>query len=312
MTPNKSNGQAPDRLSLTVRTLVASGFVLQSTSRNPGYALLIAQRSDEFGAVHTSAFAVAENRPLTDTEVAACQQSARYNNAQLVVVGSAACDVPSIPWDRFVTLFGGAIHSTSALDPDFGAQLVELGHNRLPVGLNGRPDDLFEQYVWSGLEFILAGRVVRYGQNRRFEARPDGVALPHNDFCAIYDAKAYSNGYDVTADGVRQFKSYVADFRARYSAYFPRLNAFIVISGGFVQGEQALRERYEEFVATEGMPLTFMTAQVFREIITATAERPSVRRSINWAKVFASPLVNAEVVRDEITAVERDGIVGIA
>jgi hypothetical protein len=267
------------------------------------------RRHDEFGALHHYAFAIADDRPLTDVDIAAAGISANHDEARLVIVGETEAAVPAVSWDRFINLFGGPIHSTSPLDPDFRSQLAELAYNRLPQGLVGRADDLFELYVRTGLEFVLGGRVIRYGQDRRFEARPDGLALPRDRFRALYDAKAYENGYPVSAEGIRQFRSYVNDFEQRYSAYLPRLNSFIVVSGSFTQSDTALRERFHEFVADPGIPLAFLKASVLAEIIELVADAPATRQSIDWARVFATPVVDSSRVRSEIEAIRRDRII---
>lgn len=292
-----------------VRTLVAGGFSLHSAVRNPGYALLLMRRADEFGAQHHYAFAIADNRPLTAVDIEAASISAAHDRAHLVIVGETEERVPSVEWDRFINLFGGAVHSTSPLDSEFADRLVELSHNRLPAGMEGRADDLFEAFVWAALEFILAGRVIRYGQDRRFEARPDGLAFPQERFRALYDAKAYADGYPVTAESIRQFRSYVVDFEQRYGTYLSRLNCFIVVSGEFSQSDAALAKRHLEFIADPGIPLSFLKATVLAEIIHMIAAIPSVRRSIDWARIFAAPVVEVSEVRKEIEAIRRDMII---
>ena len=117
--------------------------------------------------------------------------------------------------------------------PEFIENLVILGHNQVPENLSGKADDLFEIYVHTALEFILGGRVVRYGQARLFEERPDGLAIPNPHFVALYDTKAYTNGYKVTENSIRQFESYINYFVSIYSDWY-KLNSFINISGEFL------------------------------------------------------------------------------
>lgn len=304
-----SDGLAPD-LAIAVRTLVSGGFLLESAERNPGYALLHMSRPDEFGATHRYAFAVAEDR-FGPTQIAAATISAKHRDARLVLIGNTedGGEAPVIDWDRFVTLFGGPVYSTSPYEPEFAEQLVVLGHNGLPAGLTGQPDDLFEAYARVALEFIFGGRVVRYGQDRRFEARPDGIIMPRQEFSALYDAKAYAAGYPVTAETIRQFKSYVQDFARRYGAYLQRLNAFVVVSGTFVQGAQALEARNRELFAECGVPLVFLKAADLAEIVTIFAERPAIRGSIDWRRIFADPIVRPARVRSEAEAIRRDCII---
>jgi hypothetical protein len=297
-----------NRLQTTIRTLVFGGFILEGIERNPGFVLIRMDRFDEFGAQHRYAF-VLEERTLSEAEVGAARIAAEHHHAQLVLVGDTQADEPGVPWNRFVSLFGGAVVSASALDPGFGSALQELGMNRLPDGLVGTPDELFEAYVRAGFEFVFAGRVVRYGQDRRFEKRPDGIALPHDRFRALYDAKAYSNGYPVTADSIRQFKSYIEEFDERYHAYIPRQSAFIVVSGSFEQRDEALRERSTELLAECGVPLSFLTARTMAEIIALVSAEPATRHAISWTRIFSRPIVETARVQEEIAAIRKDAIV---
>jgi len=235
--------------------------------------------------------------------------TASHHRSQLVIIGDSRVGIPSLSWQRFTNLFGGPINSTSPLEPEVAQQLVELGYNRLPTGLAGGPDELFELHVQAALEFILAGRVIRYGQDRRFEVRPDGIALPHERFRALYDAKAYANGYPVTAESLRQFKTYVDDFVSRYEAYLLRLNSFIVISSTFAQGDAALTQRHQEFIASAGIPLSFMRAETLAGIVRLMSANPAYRRSIDWARIFASPVVELNGVEEALHAAQADRIV---
>jgi hypothetical protein len=300
--PGRVLGQA-------IATLVAGGFVLDSVTRNSGCALLAMQRTDEFGAVQRYAFAIADSGNLAAAEIDAATTFARHHGAQLIAVADTAGDLPKVSWDRFLNLFGGPLGSHSPLDADFADHLLVLSRNRLPTGLAGKPDDLFEIYVGAALAFILSGRVVRYGQERLFEIRPDGILLPSSEFRALYDAKAAGAGYTVTADGMRQFATYVNAFGERYKAYLPRLNAFIVISGDFDQGDEALGDRSRELLSQTGVPLSFVRAPALVEMISQAAAFPAARRSIDWRRIFAEPVVDPAMVAREFEAVERDRII---
>ena len=295
-------------LSVAIRTLVGGGFIVDDAQRKPGYILIFAHRCDEFGAEHSYCFAIAEDY-LNNVQVDAARIAADYRNAQLIVVGSSDAEIPVVHWSRFINLFGGPIFSISPLELDFREQLLILAHNQLPDGLQGKADDLFERYAQIALEFILGGRVVRYGQSRQFEARPDGIAMPSLNFSALYDAKAYSEGYKITSTSMRQFKSYVDDFSRRYQSYLPRLNVFIVISSKFLHRPNTLEKRSRELLSQCQVPLAYLTASSLAEILEVTANHPQFRRSINWSRVFADPIVHPEEVKREIEAISRDHII---
>lgn len=294
-------------IAIAVRTLLTGGFDLENAHRNPGYMLFNAYTYDEFGALLRYSFVLAEEI-LTEAQINAAKTAADFYNSNLVVIGHTNADVTQIEWNTFINLFGGPIFSTSPLEEDFAQQLVTLSYNQLPNGLHGQADDLFEKYVHVALEFILGGRVVRYGRKRAFEARPDGIALPNPDFSALYDAKSYSNGYEMTLDSIRQFKSYVEDFNRRYTNLIPRLKTFLVISGDFPHTDNTLRSRSTQFLSQCGIPLSFIRSESLVQIIRIASEFPQARKSIDWARVFVEPIVNPSRVRIEFDAVRRNGL----
>lgn len=305
-----SHGSPEPELALAVRTLMSGGFLLESVEQKPGYAVLHASRTDEFGAAHRYSFALSQSGRFGPTQIAAVKIATATRGSRLVMIGEIphVLSIPAVEWHRFLNLFGGPVFSASPFEPEFGANLVSLGANQLPPELTGTADDLFEAHVRVALEFVLGGRVIRYGQERRFEIRPDGIALPRYGFSLLYDAKAYTNGYPVSADSIRQFKTYVEDFRRRYGPYLPRLNAFFAISAEFAQGEAALEERNRELFAECGVPLVFLRAATLAEIVALLADRPSARGAVNWGRVFADPVISADRVRRELSAIAKDGI----
>jgi hypothetical protein len=288
------------------------GFILDTVERKPSYAVLAAQRLDEFGVSHRYCFAIADEE-ISLSEVEGASVAAEHYKAHLVMVGKFSAEIAerrtevvSLGWESFVNQFGGPVFGLSPLESEFGEHLGELGHNRLPEGLEGEPENLFEKYVRSALEFVIGSRVVPYGQTRRFEARPDGIIPPNRGFYALYDAKAYGEGYDVTRDTLRQFEDYVRDFSDRYEGYLPRLNAFVVVSGHFRQADQTLADRSRDLYDLCDVPLAFLTTASLSQIIGILADKPKVRRAIRWSRVFSDPVVRAKRVEQELLTVLRD------
>ena len=298
----------PPNLQVAVRTLTIGGFALEKANRFPGYALIFMYRYDEFGVKQQYCFAIFEDPPEA-VQIQAAEIAAKHNKAEIVIIGSTQVrEKPNVMWNRFLNLFGGPVYSYSPLETEFGDCLRQLGFNTLPAVLEGKPDDLFELYVHKALEFIFGCKVHRYGQERRFEARPDGVIIQDRMFSALFDAKAYSNGYDVTLDSIRQFSSYVTEFRSRYSQYF-ELNAFIVISGSFPHSKKTLEGRSRQFLSETSIPLAFLTAESVVQIIGLLSNFPSARRSINWRKIFVNPVVGPELVQAELQLINKDKII---
>lgn len=302
------SGPDHPNLEIAVRTLALGGFFLDGAIRNPGYALLHMTRHDEFGIPQKYSFAVFENEP-TDDQIETAKIDVKHKKSNLVVVSPSVSGNPSyIEWDRFINLFGGPVIKSSVLEPEFNYQITALGRNQLPEGFTGKPDDLFELYVRNALEFLFRCRVVRYGQDRRFEARPDGIVIHEKDFVALYDAKAYSEGYEITEISIRQFKSYIDDFKRRYSQFF-EVNAFIVVSGFFSQKKGALEKRSREMQSVAGVPLSCLNTDILSEIIQIFLRKPYIRRSINWRKIFTNPIIEKKHVEDEINVIEKDKII---
>lgn len=293
---------------ITLRTLLTGGFVLDGAQRKPGYMLFYTHRYDEFGTPQKYCFALADDR-LVEAHINGAKIAANHSNAQLVIIGDADGDIPQIEWLRFINLFGGPVFSSLPIEPSFNDQLITLSFNRLPEGLEGTPDDLFEIYVQLALEFILGGRVIRYGQERRFEKRPDGLVIPNPDFTALYDAKAYQDGYKVTINTIRQFGSYVLDFKRRYRLHLQRLDTFIVVSGEFPHKQNTLGSRSRDMLSECGIPLSFLRAQDLATIIENVREHPSSRRSINWRRIFSEPIVKPKHVISEIDAILKDNVI---
>lgn len=297
-------------IKITLRTLLSGGFVLDSAQRQPGYMIFFTHRFDEFGTPQKYCFALADDR-LGEAHIDGAKIAANHSNAQLVIIGDAEGDIPQIDWLRFINLFGGPVFSSLPIEPSFTDQLITLAFNKLPEGLDGTPDDLFEIYVNLALEFIFGGRVIRYGQERRFEKRPDGLAIPNTNFTALYDAKAYQDGYKVTIDTIRQFGSYVLDFKRRYRPHLQDLDTFIVVSGKFPHEPTTLGSRSRDMLSECGIPLSFLTAQDLATIIENVREHPSSRRSINWRRIFSEPIVKPKHVISEIEAILKDHVIRI-
>lgn len=301
---------APDGkyLNLLIRTLSAAGFLLTRVERCPTCALTFMERLDEFGIFQKYCFAISDGSPFDEAASQAALIPARKQHAQLIFVGSSApAGLRLFGRDEFLNIVGGPVLDQSPLSPEFRSQLIQLGGNSLPAGLNGKPDELFEAYVREALAFIMGTKTIRYGQDRLFEAVPDGVVLAYQDFAALFDAKAYADGYNVTEDSIRQFKSYVEDFKRRYSS-FVTLKSFIVISQKFKQQAAALNQRSQELIAECQVPLAFLTAETLCDVLDAIKQQPNARHSIKWPRIFASPIVQLKHVKAELDTIAADRV----
>jgi hypothetical protein len=300
--------------STIVRTLVGSGFEVTNVARKPSCLVFHARRRDELGVNTNYLLAFSGENRLSQTDIDGLRAAAQYHSASLVVVGDAhdsgAGDLSVISPEDFIQRLGGAVSSYLPLEPSYSEHLATLGHNELPEGFEGSADDLFEEYVHVGLQFLLQKRVVRYGQDRRFEALPDGVVLSSEQLLLLYDCKAAAEGYDVSRNSIRQFADYVRGFHRRYERYIGRVHAFLVISG-FFQSPDTLDERSRDLVAECQVPLAFLTAEEMGKIIQMLVKRPAYRQSLEWRRIFSGGVVRSADVRRNLQARIRDGVIRV-
>jgi len=296
-------------VSKVIRTILCGGFQLLKAESKPGFYTLICYKLDEFGSELRYCFVISSNH-LNRAQMEIAQIEAKQYGAIPIIVGEAKGDIVSIEWVKFANIFGGPVLSLSPIEKEFQDNLVMLSFDKLPRGLVGYADDLFEQYVNSALIFLMGGPVKSYGQKRRFEGKPDGIAIPNDNFCALYDAKAYRDGYEISISQMRQFSSYVEDFENRYKNYnVPRLNSFLVISGKFQQRENTLEKRSRSFLADKHIPLSFLTSIELVEMLKHISEYPGVRRAIKWSHIFSETIPSSESVKKEIQIINADHII---
>jgi hypothetical protein len=299
-------------ISTLVRTLLSAGFRIKDTHHKPSYIALSAGRTDEFGVENRYLFAcVAAHRELSDDDVGSLKKVAQHEGLALVIVGrvsATATDVAVLSDNELLGRLGGPILALLPLEPEFPERLRILGHNELPAGVAGKPDTVFEEYVHAGLQFVLQDRVVRYGQDRLFEALPDGLVAGHRSPLMLYDAKASKDGYEINSTTIRQFADYVRTFHSRYEGFTGRLYAFLLISGHF-QVEGNLEERSAQLYAECSVPLRTCTADEMAKIVALLADRPSYRQAIDWKTIFSKTVITAQVVEDNLAARLRDGAI---
>jgi len=293
-----------------VRTLIGNGFVVDNVSRRPTYALFACHRFDEFGVSVPYVFALAD-APLDDPASAAVARVAAHRKAHALIIGESSLDLPSLAWDSFIARCGGPIKSWLPLEPSFPDTLSALGHNQVLPGVEGKADDLFEEYAQVALQFVLGNRVIRYGQDRRFEPLPDGIAFARDQVILLYDAKAYSAGYPVTKESVRQFSDYVNVFHQKYEHYVGRVYAFVVVSGHFAVGKRAKENQSRAMYEACRVPLVFLTADELGAATALLVQQPAFRTALNWRTVFSGTDITSEAIRTQIESTQKDGLVRI-
>lgn len=293
------------------RTLFSAGFVVTNFSRKPSYIAFHVFRADEFGVKANYLIAFSDGEKFSQTDYKALQRSATYQSEYLVLVGSIdesdTKEIPVILPETFFQRLGGTVSSYLPLEDFYPEHLEILGRNKLPVGLTGKADELFEEYVYVGLQFLLQNRVIRYGQERLFEKLPDGIAFG-GSVLLLYDCKAAHKGYEISSNSMRQFADYVNAFHRRYQNFVGRVNSFLVISG-FFQHSNSLEDRSRELLAECGVPLSFLTAKDLGEIIKLFIKNPVYRQSVDWKRVFSGGLIQTARVIEDLRERRKDGVI---
>ena len=292
------------------RLLVGSGFTIIEAIPEPNYHLFDVTRTEQLGVKVRYRIAVASGRMSRSDTDWLVRDAARLG-AALVLVGDVdqtLTDTAVLTYAQLVDRLGGPMFSVLPLAPEYPARLAVLGDNRLPMGLRGTPDDLFEHYVHAGLQFLFRSRVIRYGQERRGEPVPDGVAIGPSAPLARYDAKAAKGGYAMSMEAVRQFSDYVLDFHKKYESHVGRVDFFLVVSGSFADDEEQLAARARTVQAKCGVPLAFLTAETFGGLVRLLVREPVYRPTLDWGLIFARPVVRLSDAQEQLRSRAKDGV----
>lgn len=193
------------------------------------------------------------------------------------------------------------------LNPDLQVILSTLGHNQLPNGMIGSPADLLEVYSKECLQFLLGGKGRRYGKERSFESLPDGAILGR-DVVILFDAKAYKDGFNPSADDLKRFQSYIKDFNKKYEQFTGRVFAFIVVSGHFEVGADALLERCRELYEMCQTSLSFISCDELSQLTIVSRENHGLINSLNWKRILSNPIPKEKMLIEQVEKIKKDGI----
>lgn len=296
-------------IDVCLRSLLVNGYVLDSARSDRGFLELRMHRFDHFNVRVRYNFVFYE--ALSNAGAKACMKTAKFRSANLVLIGPQSfADVPCFTWEAFVAQLGGPVLTWDVIEPGFRDRLVEVGHNRLPTGLTGRPDTIFETMVKAALQFMLSNRVIQYGQERLFEKLPDGVAFIDSRTPILYDCKAYGKGFSVTADDVRRFSDYVKDFTRRYGNFFDPVHSFLVVTGKMADSERSISTQAVALRAACNVQLVVLEANELGLIVESLASNPVVRRALDWRLLLADKTLRERDVQAELQRVQQDRIIG--
>lgn len=293
-----------------LRTLLTHRFEVDVIKRvSPVCALMNIHRLDDLSTPvnYTILFSIEEP---SESTLGLLETTAKAKPSRSIVL-SKVKPKGQFTWytpEGFYAILGGPVTSGIILAPDLPDLLDTLGKNALPEGMDGKPDDIFEDYVKECLQFLVNAPAWRYGQERRFEKLPDGLILGRDGFLLLFDAKAYAGGFPVSADDIRRFASYVRDFSTKYEDALGRVHCFLVVSASFDQGSKALADKSNEMYSTCQTKLSFMEGKTLGHVVELIRENISLRNSIDWRRVFSNEIVTLASVESQLRSLIKDNL----
>jgi hypothetical protein len=299
-----------EEISNIVSTFITNGFVVDQMERFPKDNIIFnILKSDKLGAVVKYSILFTKDNTETPLSTSLLTFSRTFESMPLIVSDnfiSSACTTHT--FQKFYDFFGGIVNTGLILIPNLPDILEELGLNQLPSVLQGDAFDLHELYVKECFQFILQSPTRRYGKDRLFESIPDGIVICKNGLMILYDSKAYSKGFDFTADDIKRFASYVDEFNKRYSSVLGKVFTFTVVTGRLNPKEKAIANRSKELYKKCNCNLSCITSRELGNIVQLLQIEPGIRASILWKNIFAELHIDASLVKKEIARIKKDNL----
>jgi hypothetical protein len=235
--------------------------------------------------------------------------SKKYSSTPLLIsdnINSSKCK--TYTFKEFYDFLGGIVNTGLILISDLPNILNKLGRNKLPTSLQGNASDLHELYVKECLQFIMQSPTRRYGKDRLYESLPDGIVVCKNGTMILFDSKAYSKGFEFSADDIKRFASYVQEFNKRYSALLGSVFSFAVISGKINPTVRSLRNRSKELYKKCGCNLNCIVSKELGKIVQKLQKEPRIRSSILWENIFSELIIDESTIQKEIYRINKDNL----
>ncbi len=218
-------------------------------------------------------------------------------------------DVTQYSIEEFFDALGGAILTDRVFDTNLPNTMSQLGHNKVPAGFIGKADDLLEAYSKDCIQFLLECPVSRYGQERRFERLPDGLALGRDQMNVYFDAKSYAAEFHPTADDIRRFADYVRSFNKSYSRFVGPIAVFVVVSGSFSSDALAVGEKANALLAECSTPLCMVKAEDLAHSVAMVKTDARRRSAINWRRILLPGIYDISRLKEELNRIRKDGVI---
>jgi hypothetical protein len=295
------------KTNIAVRTLLAAGYTILGTHRQPRHIEIRCERKDILGATIPYLIAITDVDELTNDEIEDVKRSADAQSSVLVIVSAISSD-DSVSWEDFTEALGGAVPSWQALSPEYEGALTLSATNELPEGESGEAWLIFEDLVGYGLEYIFGRRVRRLGGRKRGRTVSDMQAQTPQERVEVVDAKAAGGGgFDVTWSALRPLVEYVQRQKVRQQGHL-FVSGAIVVSSKFQQDRSRLQQLSNQFLGATQAPVSFMTAEVLGRIVAILRDHPDLRNAIRWDSILTGGLIRLEAFTNELAAAESERI----
>lgn len=305
-TPPNSHRTTPET-NIAVRTLLAAGYGILGTHRQPRHIEIHCERKDILGATISYLFAITDADELTSAEIEDIKRSAEASRHVVIIVARTSSG-DCVSWEDFAEALGGAVPSWQALSSEYEDTLTTAATNQLPEGESGEAWLLFEDLVAHGLEYIFGRRVRRLGGRKRGRPVSDMQAQTPQEQIEIVDAKAAGgNGFDVTWPALRPLVEYVGRQQARQQGNHI-VSGALVVSSKFQQGDVRLQELSNRFLGATRVPISFMDASVLAQIVTALRKRPHIRNAVRWDSILTGGRIKLQTFMNELADAESERI----
>jgi hypothetical protein len=299
--------QGPPNVSVAVRTLLVSGYELDTAAeRQPTHIEIRCKKLSVFGVGIPFLIAITEESRFASEEMEDIVRLSQSENRSPVFVGVESTE-SQLGWQEFLSTLGGAVPSWRAVSATYTNALLTTSRNLLPPDTVGEAWLIFEDLVCDGLEFIFGRRAHRLGGRRRGQRLSDIVAvLPSNDLI-IVDAKAAENKFDANWPALRPLVEYAKKQQQRQQG-FNIVHSAAIVSSGFRQASSKLQDLSKDFLAETRIPLTFLSADTLAKTVTRVQGSVDIRAAISWNRLFAGGELVGEAFEREMTQASNERI----
>jgi len=299
-----------EEISNIVSTFITNGFVVEQMERfSKSNIIFNIFKLDKLGAIVKYSILFTKDKTETSLTTSLLTLSNTFSSKPFIVSDNfVSTDCTTHTFQKFYDFFGGIVNTGLILIPNLPDILEELGLNKLPTVLQGEAFDLHELYVKECFQFILQSPTRRYGKERLFESIPDGIVICKNGMMILYDSKAYSKGFDFSADDIKRFASYVDEFNKRYSSILGTVFTFTVVTGKLNATEKVIAKRSKELYKKCNCNLSCITSRELGNIVQLLQKEPNIRASILWRNIFAELLIDTALIQKEIIRIKKDNL----